>query len=49
MILYIIYTLILTFLSSLLIIAFFREKSWKNQLSIAIVLLIFLLRILQIK
>ena len=49
MILYIIYTIILLFLSILLFIDFFREKSWKKQLSIAFILLIFVLRILQIK
>jgi hypothetical protein len=49
MLLYIIYTLILIYITIVLIIEFFNEKRWKMQLAMAFVLLIFILRILQIK
>ena len=49
MFLYIIYTVILLYITIVLFIDFFRERNWKKQLSIAIVLLIFVLRLMQIK
>jgi hypothetical protein len=39
----------LLYVSVILGIEFFREKRWKMQLAIAVVLLIFILRILHIK
>jgi len=47
--LYYIYTLILAYVTFVVIIEFLKEKKWKNQLAMAMVLLIFILRILQIK
>lgn len=47
--LYIIYTIILIYITVILGIEFYRERKWKMQVAIAFVLLIFLLRILQIK
>ncbi len=47
--LYIIYTIILLYVTVILGIEFYNEKKWKMQIAIAFVLLIFVLRILQIK
>ena len=47
--LYWIYTLIITFLAVVLFIEFFKEKKWINQVAMAMVLITFVLRILQIK
>ncbi len=47
--LYYIYTLILAYVTFVVLIEFFREKKWRDQLAMAMVLLIFLLRLLQIK
>jgi len=49
MFLYIIYTVILIYLTGVLSIEFFHEKNWKNLIAISMVLLVFILRILQIK
>lgn len=49
MLLYIIYTVILIYLTLVLSIEFYYEKNWKNLIAISFVLLIFVLRILQIK
>ena len=49
MLLYILYTVILIYVTTLIFIEFFHEKKWKNQIALAFVLLIFVLRILQIK
>jgi len=47
--LYYIYTLILAYVTFVVIIEFLKEKKWRNQLAMAMVLLIFILRILQIR
>jgi hypothetical protein len=47
--LYVIYTLILAYVTFVVIIEFLKEKKWRNQLAIAMVLLIFIVRLLQIK
>jgi hypothetical protein len=47
--LYYIYTLILAYVTFVVVIEFLKEKKWRNQLAMAMVLLIFILRILQIK
>lgn len=47
--LYYIYTLILAFVTYVMAIEFLNEKKWKNQLAMAMVLLVFVLRLLQIK
>lgn len=47
--LYFIYTIILIYVTVILGIEFIKEKKWKTQIAIAVVLLIFVLRILQIK
>jgi hypothetical protein len=46
---YYIYTIILAYITVVIAIEFFKESKWKNQLAIAMVLLIFILRLLQIK
>jgi hypothetical protein len=47
--LYYIYTLILAYVTFVVVVEFLKEKKWRNQLAMAMVLLIFILRILQIK
>jgi len=47
--LYLIYTLILIYVTFILVLEFIHEKKWKMQVATAFVLLIFLLRIFQIK
>lgn len=47
--LYTIYSLILAFVTFVISIEFLNEKKWKNQLAMAMVLLVFVLRLLQIK
>lgn len=46
---YIIYSLILAFVTFVISLEFLNEKKWKNQLAMAMVLLVFVLRLLQIK
>lgn len=46
---YYIYTLILAYLTTVVAIEFLNEKKWRNQIAMAMVLLVFVLRILQIK
>jgi hypothetical protein len=46
---YYIYTAILAYLTFVIIVEFLNEKKWKNQVAMAMVLLVFILRILQIK
>lgn len=47
--LYYIYTAILMYITAIIGIEFIKEKRWKMQLAMAMVLLVFMLRILQIK
>ena len=47
--LYAIYTLILAFVTYVITLEFLQEKNWKNKLAMAMVLLVFMLRLLQIK
>lgn len=46
---YIIYTLILAYISFIVVIEFLKEKKWKSKLAMAMVLMVFILRLLQIK
>jgi len=46
---YYIYTLILGYITLIITIEFFKESKWKNKLAMAMVLLVFVLRLLQIK
>jgi hypothetical protein len=46
---YYVYTIILAYLTVIVAIEFFNESKWKNQLAMAMVLLVFILRLLQIK
>ena len=46
---YFIYTLILIYITGITVVEFFKESKWKNQLAIAMLLLVFILRLLQIK
>lgn len=47
--LYFIYTIILIYITVVMFIEFFKERDWKKQVAVAIVLIIFVLRIFQIK
>ncbi len=47
--LYWIYIVIISFLTFVLFTEFFKEKKWINQVALAMVLITFVLRILQIK
>jgi len=47
--LHVIYTLILIYVTFILGIEYLKEKNWKMQVAIGLVLLIFILRILHIK
>jgi hypothetical protein len=47
--LYWIYTLIIGFLSVIVLAELFGENDWKKQIALAMVLLVFILRVLQIK
>lgn len=49
MFLYIVYTIILLYLAVVVALEFFSEKRWKNQIAIVMVLLIFTMRLLQVK
>ncbi len=49
MIMYIIYTIILAYITYVVVIEFIREKKWKNKVAMAMVLMVFLLRLFQIK
>jgi hypothetical protein len=46
---YWIYTLILIYITVIIVVEFFKEPKWKNKLAMAMVLLVFILRILQLK
>lgn len=47
--LYAIYSLILAFVTYVITLEFIQGKKWKNKLAMAMVLLVFILRLLQIK
>jgi hypothetical protein len=47
--LYYIYTAILAYVTFVIIIEFLKERKWRNQVAMAMVLLVFILRLLQIK
>jgi len=49
MFLHILYTIILAYVTFIVSAEFLTEKKWKNQVAIAMVLLIFILRILHLK
>jgi len=49
MLMYLIYTAILLFLAIILVLEFIRERDWRKLTAIAMVLMVFLLRIFQIK
>lgn len=49
MILYVIYTLILAYVTLIVVLEFLSEKRWKTQIAMIMVLLIFTLRLMQIK
>ncbi len=46
---YIIYTIILAYVTFIVILEFLKEKEWKNQVAMAMVLMVFILRLAQIK
>ena len=46
---YWIYILIISYLALVLFVEFFKEEKWINQVAMAMVLITFVLRILQIK
>jgi hypothetical protein len=47
--LYYIYTLILAYVTFVVILEFLKEKKWRNQMAMAMVLIVFILRLLHIK
>jgi len=49
MALYLIYTAILLYVTIILVLEFIRERDWRRLLPISMVLLVFVLRLLQIK
>lgn len=49
MFLYIVYTLILAYITVVVVLEFLSEKRWKQQLAMVMVLMIFIMRLLQIK
>ncbi|MEN8155893.1 MAG: hypothetical protein ABFS10_03005 [Bacteroidota bacterium] len=49
MIPYIIYSLILLFITVILVMEFFKERDWRKLVAVSMVLLVFVLRLLQIK
>lgn len=46
---YIIYTIILAYVTFIVILEFLKEKKWKSQVAMAMVLMVFILRLAQIK
>jgi hypothetical protein len=49
MLAYIIYSVILLYITIILVLEFFREKDWRKLVAVSMVLLVFTLRLLQIK
>ncbi len=47
--LYYVYTIILAYVTFVIILEFMKEKRWRNQLAMAMVLLVFILRLFHIK
>lgn len=46
---YIIYTIILAYITFIVTIEFINDKKWKSKVAMAMVLMVFILRLLQIK
>lgn len=46
---YIIYTLILAYITFIIVLEFLKDKKWKNKIAMAMVLMVFILRLAQIK
>ncbi len=46
---YIIYTLILAYITFIVVIEFIKDKKWKSKVAMAMVLMVFILRLVQIK
>jgi len=46
---YFIYTIILAYVTFVIVIEFIKDKKWKNKVAMAMVLMIFILRLAQIK
>ncbi len=46
---YIIYTIILAYITFVVFLEFFKEKRWQSKIAIAMVLMVFILRLAQIK
>lgn len=47
--LYYVYTVILAYVTFVIVIEFLKEKKWRDQIAMAMVLTVFILRLLQIK
>lgn len=47
--LYYIYTFILAYVTFVIFLEFLKEKKWRNQIAMAMVLIVFILRLLHIK
>lgn len=46
---YIIYTIILAYVTFIVVLEFLQDKKWKNKVAMAMVLMVFILRLAQIK
>lgn len=46
---YLIYTIILAYITFIVLIEFLSDKKWKNKVAMAMVLMIFILRLAQLK
>lgn len=46
---YIIYTIILAYITFIVVIEFLKDKKWKSKVAMAMVLMVFILRLVQIK
>ncbi len=46
---YLIYTIILAYVTFIVVLEFIKERKWKNKVALAMVLMVFILRLAQIK
>lgn len=46
---YIIYSIILLFVTVILVLEFLKERDWRKLIAISMVLMVFIIRLLQIK
>ena len=46
---YIVYTIILAYITFIVVLEFIGDKKWKNKVAMAMVLMVFIMRLAQIK